>query len=132
MEPASTSMWSEPVSGSNEVFCNLKAFGPGLIVPFRVLPSHFSSRITVWRCEGVGPQLPLHLPLRGSVALWALRNGAANVRAINAIETGLNCICLELHRTDGEHTTEPTLFLLPLSRIHRKVRVLRQVLTCPV
>ena len=124
MEPASTSIWTAPVLGSNEVFCNLKLFGPGLIVPFSVLPSHFNSRVTACRCDGVGPQFPVHLPLRGSVALCASREDDATQRAINRKQKAFNCIVPTQSNVWHKLTTTTDTFFLLLSRIRRKVRFL--------
>ena len=53
------------------------AFLPGFTVPFRVVPSHFSSRVTAVCRSGLGPHSPTQSPLNGSLDDgWSLDAGA--------------------------------------------------------
>src|SRR5687767_4829103 len=64
---ASASIITAPVPGSNDVLLSCMAEGPGFRFPLSVVPSHFRSRVTGFRCSAVGPQSPDQMPLTASV-----------------------------------------------------------------
>jgi hypothetical protein len=53
-------------SASNEAALSSMASGPGLTVPIKAVPFQVSSRVTGFRCSGLGPQSPVQVPLSGS------------------------------------------------------------------